>query len=62
MRYTQCRYCGGQFADNMMADLTICFSCKKHEMEKMFGEEVFIDSLGIAWTKKELDEAGGWKK
>jgi len=42
-----------------MADWTICAGCKQREMEKISGESVFVDSLGIAWTKSELEEAGG---
>lgn len=28
-------------------------------MEEYHGEPVFMDSLGICWTKDELEEAGG---
>jgi hypothetical protein len=43
----------------MMADWTICFGCKQREMERITGEPIFMDSLGIAWTPEELAEAGG---
>ncbi len=56
---SQCHTCGGYFHDDMMADWTICFTCKKRLMEEAAGEPIFMDSLGIAWTQSELDEAGG---
>ena len=56
---SQCHNCGGFFHEAMMADWTICFGCKQREMEEATGEEIFMDSLGIAWTKSELGEAGG---
>ena len=56
---SQCHCCGGYFHSDMMADWTICFSCMKQQMEEIKGEPVFMDSLGIAWTQSELDEAGG---
>lgn len=28
-------------------------------MEEALGESVYMDSLGIAWTAKDLEEAGG---
>ncbi len=55
----QCHGCGGQFPDAQMADWTICFHCKKSQMEEYHDEPVFIDSLGICWTQSELEEAGG---
>lgn len=55
----QCHNCGGQFPDAYMADWTICVNCKRSAMEEMYGEPVFIDSLGIAWTQAEIEEAGG---
>lgn len=56
---SQCNGCGGFFHNDMMADWTICFGCKQRDMEKIAGEPVFMDSLGIDWTQSELDEAGG---
>ena len=56
---SQCHNCGGSFPNHMMADWTICGGCKQREMEAISGEPVFIDSLGIAWTKSEMEEAGG---
>ena len=50
-----CHGCGG-YPD---ADWTICSTCKKQQMEEALGEEVYIDGLGIAWTKKDLEDAGG---
>lgn len=55
----QCHVCGQLFYDSQMADWTICFACKKHQMEELLGEDVYIDSLGITWTKEELENAGG---
>jgi hypothetical protein len=56
---SQCHNCGGMFHDDMMADWTICYGCKQRQMEEYHGEPVFMDSLGIAWTQAELEEAGG---
>ena len=56
---SQCHNCGGYFHDDMMADWTICFGCKQRMMEEATGGPIFMDSLGIAWTPKELEEAGG---
>ncbi len=50
-----CYGCGG-YPD---ADWTICSSCKRRQLEEAWGEPVFIDSLGIAWTQSDLDETGG---
>lgn len=39
-----------------------CSPCDKEQMMEYYesqGEEVYIDSLGIAWTDDELAEAGG---
>lgn len=56
---SQCHRCGGYFHNDMMADWTICFGCKKRETEEELNEPVFIDNLGITWTQSELEEAGG---
>ncbi|WP_408998472.1 hypothetical protein ACJ77P_12945 [Syntrophus buswellii] len=55
----QCHCCGGYFPDEAMADWTICFHCKKKQMEEIYEEEVFIDSLGICWTRDDIEQAGG---
>lgn len=56
---SQCHFCGGEFSDDLMADWTICRSCYSEQMRAITGEDVYLDSLGIAWTKEELDAAGG---
>ena len=56
---TQCHVCGGAYNDENMADWTICRGCKIKQMEEYHGEKVFMDNLGICWTKAELEEAGG---
>ena len=50
-----CDKCG-QPAD---AGWNICSRCKKKEVQKQVGEDVYIDSMGIAWTQEEIEEAGG---
>ena len=59
MKLQECHNCGGQFEDSQMADWTICFPCKQTLMEEAYGEPVYLDGLGIAWTAKDLEEAGG---
>ena len=59
MKLYKCEYCGGQFPDDYMADWTICRGCSKQQMEFLYDEEVYIDGLGIAWTKADIEEAGG---
>ena len=56
---SQCHNCGGFFHQDIMADWTICFGCKQRQMEEYHGGQVFMDSLGIAWSEEELAEAGG---
>ena len=53
-----CHGCGRPY-DDSFADWTICRDCKQREMEEYHGEPVYMDSLGICWTQKELEEAGG---
>jgi reverse gyrase len=58
MKTSQCHNCGGEYPDEMMADWTICRNC----MQDQVGEDKYIDSLGIVWSKEELEEAGGEKE
>lgn len=58
----QCEVCGGMFPDAMMPDWTRCGGCKQRMTEEEYGEPVFMDSLGIVWTEKELEEAGGMQE
>lgn len=51
----QCHNCGGMFPNQGMADWTICRGCFSRQMEEMAGEPVYIDQLGIAWTRSELE-------
>jgi len=55
----QCQVCGGMFPDKAMADWTICMGCKTRQAEKATSEEIYIDNLGITWTKGDIEEAGG---
>jgi hypothetical protein len=54
-----CNGCYRKFDESQMADWTICIGCKKKQMEDYLDEEVYIDALGIGWTKDEIEEAGG---
>jgi len=53
-----CHGCGRPY-DDSFADWTICRDCKQAQMEAYHGEPVFMDELGITWTRSELEEAGG---
>lgn len=53
-----CHGCGRPY-DDSFADWTICRGCKQREMEESHGEPVYMDSLGICWSRAELEEAGG---
>lgn len=55
MSNSECHQCGGTFPDHLMADWTICRSC----MQKHTPDDHYMDSLGITWSPKELEEAGG---
>ena len=62
MTLQQCHNCGGEFLDEYMADWTICRGCMQQQMEQIQGEPVYMDNLGICWTKDELEESGGQRE
>jgi uncharacterized OB-fold protein len=50
----ECHKCGRPY-DESFPDWSICRSCLTEEIP----EDSFVDSLGIIWSQKELEEAGG---
>ena len=53
-----CHSCGMPYNDSF-ADWTICRPCMQRQMEAYHEEPVFMDALGICWTRGELEEVGG---
>ncbi len=53
-----CHGCGRPYDDSFQ-DWTICRSCAWEQMQQWEDPPVYMDSLGIGWSQKELDEAGG---
>jgi len=59
-----CYGCGRPY-DDSFADWTICRGCAMQQAMEQYPEDhkpVYMDSLGIVWTQKDLEEAGGLKE
>lgn len=57
-----CQVCGNEFDYNSSPAHCVCASCYEKEIRKAYDEEVFIDPLGIPWTQKEMEKAGGYRE
>lgn len=56
---TMCESCGGDFPMESMPSWTLCAGCYEVAVRENYGEDVYIDGLGIVWTPEDLAEAGG---
>lgn len=53
-----CYNCGIPYNDSFV-DWTICRDCANTQEIESGRQIVYRDILGISWTQKELDDAGG---